>query len=205
MTTAPPAFEHFDTTAVGRWVTRLSSVTSLRRNHWRTKLIYFHAVMRLLDADPRPALTWKNIVAAAGERGCRSTFYEVAGGYARHRMVDELIKDGRDDVVQIALRYRRTEPVEQLIDETKVWSFWPYRERFLQTLTTRMTPREMEDEIVSAVTAWTIRHPALARAVGCAPPACAVEDLTVIHAGRLSGTRAADRLTEIVRQTVACL
>jgi hypothetical protein len=197
--TAPPAFEGFDETAVNRWVDRLSGNTSPRRNHWKTKSIYYQAAMRLLDSEPRPALTWKNIVSAAGDRGCRSTFYEVAGAHARHRMVDELINDGGSDAIQIALRYLRSDPVEQLIDETKVWSFWPCRQRLLRTLTTGMSAEVMETELTAAVAAWATRHPALAGAVDCTPPACAAEDLALIHRGRLSGTQAAARLTDVVR------
>jgi hypothetical protein len=206
MTTAPaplPTFECFDETVVSRWVRRLSANASPRRNHWRTKSIYYRAAVLVLETEPRPALTWKSIVAATGDLGCRSTFYEVAGAHARHRMVDELISDGSSDSIQIALRYLRTDPVEQLIDETKVWSFWPRRQQFRHALTTGMSPGEIESELTAALAAWTIRHPALAGAVDATPPACAVEDLTVIHRGRLSGTQAANRLTGVVRQYMA--
>ncbi|MFF5295259.1 hypothetical protein [Paractinoplanes globisporus] len=199
MTTAPAApmvFESFDT-VVGGWVERLSGNTSPRRNHWQTKLIYYRAVTQVLESIPRPALTWKNIVAAACPRGCRSTFYEVAGAHARHRMVDELINDGGSDAIQIALRYLRPDPVEQLIDEAKVWSFWPYRQELLPTFAAT-TPAEAESLLAESVATWASLHPALAAAVEHAPPACAVEDLTVIHRGRLSGTQAANRLTEVV-------
>ncbi|MBM2616003.1 hypothetical protein JIG36_10590 [Actinoplanes sp. LDG1-06] len=207
MTTAPtappPAFQSFDETAVNRWVDRLSGNTSPRRNHWKTKEIYFRAAARLLEAGPRATLTWKSIVEAAGDKGCRSTFYEVAGARARHRMVDELISDGGSDAIQIALRYLRTDPVEQLIDETKVWSFWPWRQQLLRTLTTGMSAEVMESELVAAVASWARRYPALAAAVGFTPPACAAEDLTLIHQGRLSGTQAAARLTEVVQAACA--
>jgi hypothetical protein len=196
--TAPPAFEGFDETAVSRWVERLSGNTSPRRNHWKTKEIYFEAAQQVLEAVPRPALNWKNIVAAA-DKGCRSTFYEVAGAHARHRMVDELINDGGSDAIQIALRYLRSDPVEQLIDETKVWSFWPYRQRLLRTITTGMSAEVMAAELTAAVAKWAQHKPALAAAVGHAPPACAVEDLTLIHRGLLSGTQAATRLTTLVQ------
>ncbi|MGK5685119.1 hypothetical protein [Actinoplanes sp. URMC 104] len=201
MTTAPAApqtFDRFDHTVVGRWVGRLSGSTSPRRNHWRTKSIYYRAATLLLEAEPRPPLTWKTIVAAA-EGGCRSTFYEVAGAHARHRMVDDLISDGGCDSIQIALRYLRTDPVEQLIDEAKVWSFWTDRQQLLPTLATGMSPEVLESELTGALIAWAGRHPALAAAVDCTPPACAVEDLTVIHRGRLSGTQAANRLTDVLR------
>ncbi|GAB2606782.1 hypothetical protein Aab01nite_01970 [Paractinoplanes abujensis] len=202
--TAPPAFEGFDETAVSRWVERLSGNTSPRRNHWKTKEIYFEAATRVLDSVPRPTLNWKNIVAAA-DKGCRSTFYEVAGAHARHRMVDELINDGGSDAIQIALRYLRSDPVEQLIDETKVWSFWPYRQKLLRTITTGMSAELMETELTAALITWATRHRSLAAAIGFTPPACAVEDLTVIHRGRLSGTQAAARLTAVIDAHVGLL
>jgi len=193
--TAPTAIERFHHTVVAGWMTRLSENTSPRRNHWHTKLIYYRAAAEVLASPPRAPLNWRSIVTAAGSKGCRSTFYEVAGAHARHRMVDELINDGSSDSIQIALRYLRSDPVEQLIDETKVWSFWPYRQRLLPTLAL-LPADEAEAELGKTLVAWSTRHPALARAVEHTPPVCAVEDLTVIHEGRLSGTQAAQRLTD---------
>jgi hypothetical protein len=204
MTIAPTALTDLEDTVVGGWLRRLAGKTSPRRNHWQTKLIYYRAATSLLEAEPHPVLTWKSVVAAAGPRGCRSTFYEVAGGHARHRMVDDLIGDGRSDSIQIALRYLRADPVEQLIDEAKVWSFWPYRQRLTRELGAGLTHDEVCGELTAAVADWARRHERLARAVGDTPPACAVEDLTVLHQGRLSGTQAANRLTDAVRQSFTC-
>jgi len=187
-------------TAISRWHGRLAGNQAPRRNHWRTKTVYYKAVEELLASRPNMPLTWKSVVAAARPHGSRSTFYEVAGGHARHRMVDELITDGRSDAIQIALRYARTDPVEQLIDEAKVWSFWPYRQRLLAAGT---PGPEMEPALIAAVAAWARTHEALAVAVGHTPPACAVEDLTVINEGRLAGMRAATRLTEVIRTALA--
>ena len=200
MTMTPVARLSLDDTVVAGWVRRLAGNSSPRRNHWQTKLIYFQAAAAVLESAPRPSLTWRSIVAAAQPRGRRSTFYEVAGAHARHRMVDDLISDGSSDSLQIALRYLRTDPVEQLIDEAKVWSFWPDRLRLAQRLTAEMPPAQVEAELTAAVAAWARRNPAMAAAVGHIPPAAAVEDLTVLLRGRLSGTRSADRLTEVIRQ-----
>ncbi|WP_430784678.1 hypothetical protein [Actinoplanes sp. G11-F43] len=193
------AFADLDGTVVGGWVRRLAGNTSTRRNHWNTKTTYYRAAATVLNAGPHSDVNWKTIVAAAEPRGCRSTFYEVAGAHARHRMIDDLIGDGRSESLQIALRYLRTDPVEQLIDEAKVWSFWPHRQRLTQRLTASMSLADLEGELFTEVTAWARRSPALALAVGYAPPACAVEDLTVVHGRRLSGVQAADRLAEVVR------
>jgi len=187
-------------TVIGKWHRRLADNKSPRRNHWQTKVVYYQAAADLLAARPRQPLTWKSVVAAARPHGCRSTFYEVAGAHARHRMVDDLIADGRPDTVQIALRYLRNDPVEQLIDETKVWSFWPHRQQLLgRRLTAATTRDEMAGALTDALSTWARQNPALAAAVGYAPPACAVEDLTVLHDGQLAGMRAASRLTDVLR------
>ncbi len=187
-------------TVIGDWHARLSANRSPRRNHWHTKIVYFQAVTELLAARPGTPLTWKSVVAAARPHGCRSTFYEVAGAHARHRMVDDLIAAGTPDAIQLALRYLRTDPVEQLIDETKVWSYWPYRTRLLDRLaSTDLTPTEQEHELVESLHTWSRRHEALAAAVNHSPPACAVEDLTVLHQGRLAAMRAAGKLSEVLR------
>jgi hypothetical protein len=188
-------------TVIGKWHRRLADNKSPRRNHWQTKVVYYQAAAELLAGRPGHPLTWKSVVAAARPRGCRSTFYEVAGSHARHRMVDDLIADGRPDAMQIALRYVRTDPVEQLIDETKVWSFWPHRQQLIaRQYTAGATRDDLETALAGALTAWARQHPALAAAVGHMPPACAVEDLTVLHEGQLAGMRSVGRLTEVLRQ-----
>jgi hypothetical protein len=190
-------------TVIAEWYTRLADNPSPRRNHWQTKTLYYQTVADLLKAHPKAPLTWKSIVGAARPRGCRSTFYEVAGGHARHRMVGDLIADGRIDSVQIALRYLRQDPVEQLIDETKVWSYWSYRQHLVDRL---LTPDMPVDRAAVALTrtvaVWARRNPALAAAINHSPPACAVEDLTVLHRGGLAATRAACRLTDVLRHTL---
>jgi hypothetical protein len=188
------------TTVIADWYTRLSGTATPRRNHWQTRTVYFRAAEELLAARPLAPLTWKSIVAAARPRGCRSTFYEVAGAHARHRMVDDLISDGRPDSVQLALRYVRTDPVEQLIDETKVWSYWPYRQRLLNHLLSAGGTRAgAEQALVRTLLNWARQNEALAAAVGHSAPACAVEDLTVLHQGRLAAMRAAARLSDVLR------
>lgn len=187
-------------TVIADWHTQLASNPSPRRNHWQTKVIYYRAVDELLAARPGHPLTWKTIVGAARPRGCRSTFYEVAGPHARHGMVARLIGHGSVRSIEIALRYQRREPVEQIIDETKVWSFWPYRTRFAERAA---EPDAWSDQVPGplrhALELWASAHPALAAANNYCPPACAVEDLTALYRGRLSPTIAQGRLTEVLR------
>jgi len=197
---SPTIIEDLHRTVIGQWHARLADNPSARRNHWQTKVVYFRAATELLSAHPGQPLTWKSVVGAARPRGCRSTFYEVAGAHARHRMLDDLIGDGRPDSVQIALRYLRNDPVEQLIDETKVWSFWPHRQELLgRMLTTGMSQDRMEDALAESLTAWARSNTSLAAALGHSPPACAVEDLTVLCQGRLGAANAASRLSDVLR------
>ncbi|MEV4352603.1 hypothetical protein AB0J83_49765 [Actinoplanes sp. NPDC049596] len=187
-------------TTIAGWYLRLADNPCPRRNHWQTKVTYYQAVAELLAARPERPLTWKTIVGAARPRGCRSTFYEVTGVRARHAMVGELIAEGSMRSIEIALRYQRPDPVEQLIDETKVWSFWPYRQHFAEraadlSITDEPVPAELREALV----AWAGVNPALAAANAHRPPAVAVEDLAVLHRGRLAATRAESRLTEVLR------
>jgi hypothetical protein len=186
--------------AIAGWYGRLAGNPCTQRNHWQTKTMYYRAVAELLAARPDRPLTWKTIVGAARPRGCRSTFYEVAGQHARHGMVGDLIADGSLRSYEIAMRYGQPGPVEQLVDETKVWSFWPYRQRFVELIIGRgESPEPVPGELRDALLAWARSNPALAAANAYRPPACAVEDLTLLHGGRLAATRAESRLTEALR------
>jgi hypothetical protein len=196
-------YEDLHSTVIATWYARLAGNPSPRRNHWHTKTLYYQAVAELLSARPGQPLTWKSIVGAARPHGRRSTFYEVAGGRARHRMVGDLIEDGRNDSIQIALGYLRTDPVEQLIDETKVWSYWPFRHYLLnRVISPDMTVAATADALIRTVVVWGRRNKGLAAAIGHSPPACAVEDLTLIHDGQLAASRAASRLTDALRHAV---
>ncbi|MEU8818730.1 hypothetical protein [Actinoplanes sp. NPDC048796] len=192
--------EDLGQTTIAGWYTRLAGNPCPRRNHWQTKIIYYEAVAELLAGRPERPLTWKTIVGAVRPRGCRSTFYEVTGVRARHAMVGELIAEGGMRSIEIALRYQRPDPVEQLIDETKVWSFWPYRQHFAERAADPGdSPEPVLPALREALLAWAGRYPALAAANAYRPPACAVEDLAVLHRGRLAATRAESRLTEVLR------
>ncbi|WP_199753090.1 hypothetical protein [Actinoplanes sp. ATCC 53533] len=197
-------FEDLSTSVIGGWHERLAGNTSARRNHWQTKEVYFRSVAGLLASRPGRALTWKCVVTAALPLGRRSTFYEVAGAHARHRMIDDLIADSRPDSVAIALLYLRTDAVEQLIDETKVWSYWPFRQQLLTSVRTEeMTDQQVEHALARSLTAWARCHAKLAAALDHSPPACAVEDLTLLRRGRLAATRAASHLSDVLRRELA--
>jgi hypothetical protein len=190
-------------TVVGEWHRRLSNSPSPKRSHWRTKTIYFRSVDRLLATYPDTRLTWRRVVDAAEPHGSRSTFYEVAGAHARHSLIDDLIRDGRLGSIQLALCYRRADAVTQLIDETKVWSFWPYRERLLAQYAAAPAPLNMmEAALLDALRAWAGRNPGLAAALDCTPPACAVEDVMLIKGGPVAALRETNVMKELIRHAI---
>jgi hypothetical protein len=120
----------------------------------------------------------------------------VTGRNAKHALHGAYIADASTVSLGIALHYRRATAVEQLLDEAKVWTYWPYREIWLGR-----SPFPTPDSVLIAVSAWADDHPGLAATLDFAPPACAVEDLVVVHDGKLPATRAYDRLREGVRPT----
>ncbi|MFY1637656.1 hypothetical protein ACN27F_31020 [Solwaraspora sp. WMMB335] len=189
-------------TVVSRWHRRLTSNQSGRRSHWRTKTIYFRSVADLVARQPEHTLTWRSVVDAAAPLGNRSTFYEVTGGQARHPLIRDLIQDGACDSIQLALCYHRSDAISQLLDETKVWSYWPHRERLLARLAARpMSGSDVEAALVDEVRDWAHRYPRLAATLDAAPPACAAEDLVVIRAGQTAPSRSVKALGDLLRDT----
>ncbi|WP_433615873.1 hypothetical protein ACQP2P_12985 [Dactylosporangium sp. CA-139114] len=202
LTGSPDFGKDLRDTVVSRWHKRLSANSTAKRSHWRTKTVYFRAVASLVAAAPGAPLTWKSIVEAAAPNGSRSTFYEVAGAHARHPLIDAFIDDGRTDSIQLALHYRRTDAVAQLLDEAKVWSYWSHRERMLDAVGTAgpISPLALEAQVCESLSKWSRANPHLAAALGHTPPACAVEDLMLIRDGKMAAVRAASQLTEHLRR-----
>jgi len=198
MTTHVAFAAELSNTVVSRWHRRLSANPTAKRSHWRTKTVYFRAVAGLVATTPGAPLTWKSIVDAAAPHGSRSTFYEVAGAHARHPLIDAFIDDGRTDSIQLALYYRRTDAVAQLLDEAKVWSYWPFRERMVAAFGPA-APSVLEAEVADSLQKWARAYPQLAAAQDHTPPACAVEDLMLIRDGQLAAVRAADKLAGHLR------
>jgi len=170
--------------------------------HWRTKIAYYEAVDRLLAGDPEDPLTWRSVVAAVRPRGCRSTFYEVTGPGAKHPLSAALRADEGVETAQLALRYNRSSPVEQLIDETKVYRYWLYRSEWLRQYERQpdLGTEALAASLISVAGEWARHHRALAAALDHAPPVCAVEDLTVIGRGRISAVRAHTVLTSVIER-----
>jgi hypothetical protein len=200
---SPTISTRLNDTVVARWHDRLAGRAAPRRNHWKTKEVYFRSVAKLISTWPDEPLTWRSVVAGAMPRGRRSTFYEVAGPHARHRMIDDLIREGGLDAMQLALQYRRSAVVDQLVDETKVWSYWPYRQRFLAGLPASTTAEAMTTRLAQSLLAWASGHTHMAAALDHSPPACAVEDMVVIADSRLTAVRAATRLRDLMQRGAA--
>jgi hypothetical protein len=167
-----------DATVAASWQRRLRTT-----RHWRTKAAYYRAVTDLLESQPDRPLTWRSVVAAVGMASGRTTFYDVTRPKGRPAPAREFIAAERISAVQIALRYKRSTAVEQLIDETKVWSYWPYRETWLGG---DHADRAGRDALVTVMSEWARSHPQLASALDYAPPASAVEDLLHVNDRRLS-------------------
>jgi hypothetical protein len=178
-------------TITENWHRRLAGADGTRV-HWRTKTQYYRATADLLRTRPGRAPSWRDIVAAVLPRGSRSTFYEVTGPASKHALLDNFLSTDRADALQIALTFRRHSAVDQLIDETKVWSYWPARARWLRSCQGRadMTFVRATDALLVALGEWARQEPALAAALDNAPPICAVEDLVRLHGGRLPAIRA---------------
>ncbi len=172
--------------------------------HWRTKIGYYEAVDRLLADTPEDPLTWRNVVAAVRPRGCRSTFYEVTGPGAKYPLTAALRAGESVETAQLALKYTRSSPVEQLIDEAKVHRYWLYRSEWLRLYDRQpdLATDALAASLVSVVGEWARHHRALAAALDYAPPVCAVEDLTVIGRGRISAVRAHAVLTNTVERAL---
>ncbi len=174
-------------TVTSQWRNGLVGATVHGKAHWRTKVSYYRAVAEVLGRTTGGAPSWREVVARVLPHGSRTTFYDVAGPHAKYPLLSALAGSEDPEVMQVALCYRRDDAIEYLIDEAKVWSFWPYRESILDHPWSVADP---DAELTRAVTDWARDHPALARALDFAPPACAVEDLVRLRVGTLAGLRA---------------
>jgi hypothetical protein len=187
---------NLDHTIAAHWRTRLAGKKGEDRAHWRTKTAYYRAVNDLIVA--RQQLSWHSIVGAVFPKGSRSTFYDVTGPRSKHPLMRDYLAAARSESLQLALSYRRHKAVDQLVDETKVWSYWPARQAWLEQ--TRQAPHlRTAESMLQAISRWAHSHPELAAALDHAPPACTVEDLIAFHHGQLPAIRAWD----IIRQAIA--
>lgn len=195
-----PSYSDLHETITAHWRAGLMGSRAKRRSHWTTKVAYYRAACEALAAAQDRPFTWHEVVGAVRPRGSTSTFYDVAGRHARHRLVDAYHDAGDANSLQIALDYHRTRAIDHLVDEAKVWSYWEYREAYLRTYRdAEHLPIEGYQETVAA---WASVNRPLAAALDFAPPMCAVEDLVALHRGDLAALRAQRWLTDVVREAV---
>jgi hypothetical protein len=166
--------------------------------HWQTKASYYRAMEKFLhDGDGK--LTWERIATLAG--GNRTTFYRVIGASAAHPLLREYQTDRRGYAADIATRYRRASTVQQLVDETKVWTYWGYRAGWIEQLdrTVDLTRRAAAESLIRVVREWAAGHRDIARFLDCAPPMAAVEDVAVLLGESGSVAVAHDLVAAVIR------
>ncbi len=197
------AINSLDRTVTAQWWRRLVAASD-QSSHWRTRTAYYGAVAALLARQSEP-LSWRSIVGAVLPHGSRSTFYTVTGRQAKRSLIDALRGTPTVSVMHLALHYQRPAAVDQLVDETKVWSFWPYRERWRRQLAegVDMAATTATGRLTSAVAEWASSHPGLAAALDNSPPLCAVEDLLTLFPDLTTASRAYRAMSQAVGAAVA--
>lgn len=187
-------------TIAQRWHASLVGSGPKPRPHWTTKVTHYKAVSGALARAQGGRITWRDVTASIRPGGSASTFYDVAGRHGKHRLIDAYRNAGDANSLQIALEYHRNAVIDHLVDETKVWSYWEYREAYLRSHLD--ADRRSADGYLEALAAWASVNRLLAAALDCAPPMCAVEDLVALHRGGLAAFRARRLLTDVVRDAV---
>jgi hypothetical protein len=200
-----PDGQRFNNTVTARWRSKLVGPKAAEKSHWRTKTAYYRAVNELHTTGTGHRLSWRSIVCAVQPRGSRSTFYDVTGPHAKHALIDAFLDTDGGDSTQLALCFRRHNAVDQLIDEAKVWSYWPYREGWLKQCRSASDLGEvaLADALVSVVAEWARCNPQLAAALDYSPPPCAVEDLMLLRPGQLPAVRACSTLAKAMRGAIS--
>jgi hypothetical protein len=167
------------------------------RPHWQTKISYYRATAEVLREAP-DELTWGEVVRRA--KGSRSNFYQVTGSRAAHSLLREYQTAPGGDSTAIASFYDRLPAVQQLVDETKVWSYWGYRTGWIEQLerTRDVTRKVAAESLVRVIAEWASCQPETAGALECSPPMAAVEDMA-----RLWGkSSAASDAYELVKNVI---
>jgi hypothetical protein len=165
-------------TVAARWLGRLRG-DSADRAHWRTKTSYYEVALRLVRSG-QPDFGWKDVVDAH-RHGARTTFYDVAGPSSRRPLVRDY-RDVPDLWLRAAVDRYGASAAAWLLAETKVWSFWPYREGWLTELAARtVDPGAAGRALARVYGAWQYRWPLLAATDGGEPPLCVLEDLHLLR------------------------
>ncbi|MGK5682182.1 hypothetical protein [Actinoplanes sp. URMC 104] len=165
--------------------------------HWTTKVNYYRAVEELLAGGADAGrLSWSDVVAAVQPQGSRTTFFAVAGPHAKKPLAGAYRAGSRRELARCA---DRAGAPEMLVDETKVWSYWPHRDGWMDELFRAGEATAAVECLLRVLLDWAVREPALAAALDHAPPVCAVEDLVVLRGGYTPADAAARLLREAIR------
>ena len=185
-------------TAVARWYRtarfrpdhagRDAGGTSQRLN-WQTRTRYYETLATFLDASggSTAGLARDALAAAAGQRR-PSTLYYLVSPKSSGSLAGALRAATPWPLYE---RRRGERVVDLLMTETKVWSYWPHREGWLEALDDlTVTDRWLAAAgLVRVLADWAVCARPLARAAGFAPPLAAVEDLlTLSGTGTGTGT-----------------
>jgi hypothetical protein len=197
----PSVLHELRETVAVRWRRDLAGPEPSVRKHWGTKTNYYRAVDTLLAGGRTDPLSWVEIVAEVQPHGSRTTFFDVAGPHAKRPLLREYEQAERGPVRDLAGCLRRESVPGMLVDETKVWSYWPHRVGWMHELfrADDVTRPAVAECLLRVLFDWAVREPGLAAAVDGAPPICAVEDLVVIREGRLSAAEAYALLRDTIR------
>ncbi|BEL06356.1 hypothetical protein Q0Z83_045470 [Actinoplanes sichuanensis] len=169
--------------------------------HWTTRDSYYQAVDGLLADAPGSALSWQEIVDAAG--GSRTTFFDLANPRTR-RALREAYADAVGPARDLVDQLNRDTKTELLVDETKVWSFFPHRSGWMHQLDNMndLNRTMIAESLVRVLLDWAGRQPHLAAAHDYAPPICAIEDLLIVRRGELLTVDAVALLRDGIRQRI---
>lgn len=171
------------------------------QTHWATKVKYYRAVQGLLAGGVDAAgLSWTDVVAAVQPRGSRTTFFSVAGPHAKRPLLGAYKAALARDLVGCL---STDGAAQMLVDETKVWSYWPHRVGWTDELFQVGGEAVAAERLVRVLLDWAEREPRLASALGHAPPVCAVEDLVVLRRGSVAAASVAALLREAIRLRLA--
>jgi hypothetical protein len=181
-----------DDTVIARWYrtarfrpdpARRESGGVLQRTNWQTRTRYYETLVGLLDIsdDAADGLARETLTAAAGQRR-PSTLYYLVSPKSAGSLAGTLLTAPRPRLYE---RRRGEGAVDLLIIETKVWSYWPYREGWLTALDDlAITDRWLAAaSLVRVLADWAMQTPSLATAAAFAPPVAAVEDLLLLADG----------------------
>ena len=172
--------------------------------HWQTRISYYQATAELLG-DATDKLTWDKIVERAD--GSRANFYQVVGSSAPHSLLRGYQGTQRAYGADIAGLYRRPTAVQQMVDETKVWTHWGYRAGWIGQLEQArdVTRKAAAESLVRVLAEWAVCHPKTAGALDSSPPMSAVEDMVVLWGDPASAAAAHDLVKKVVQSALSPL